>query len=50
MSSWLILFVGAIYLAVTIDLAWAGRAGLAITFAGYAIGNVGLWWVAVNGS
>jgi hypothetical protein len=50
MSSWLILFVGAIYLYVTLDAFWNERVGLGLTFLGYALGNVGLYWVAVNGS
>lgn len=44
MAPWLILSVGAIYAAITVDLYVNGRPGLALAFAGYAISNVGLWW------
>jgi hypothetical protein len=46
MASWLILFVGAIYCYISIDMICAGKAGLSITFLAYALGNVGLWIAA----
>ena len=42
MSSWLIAAIGVVYLIVAADLAFKGQTGLAISFIGYSIGNVGL--------
>jgi hypothetical protein len=42
MSSWLIAAIGVVYLVVAADLALKGQMGLAISFIGYSIGNVGL--------
>ena len=42
MSSWLIAAIGVVYLVVAADLAFKGQMGLAISFIGYSIGNVGL--------
>lgn len=42
MSSPLILFVGAVYLAVSIDQLRKGCPGMAIAWFGYAIANIGL--------
>jgi hypothetical protein len=42
MSSPLILFVGAIYLAVAVDQYRKGSPGMAIAWFGYALANVGL--------
>lgn len=42
MSSWLIAAIGVVYLIVAADLAFKGQMGLAISFIGYSIGNVGL--------
>jgi hypothetical protein len=46
MSPWLILAIGVVYCIVSFDLFCAGKTGLSIAFAGYAIGNVGLWMAA----
>lgn len=43
MAPKLILFVGAIYCWVAVDLYFAGKVGFAVAFVGYAIGNAGLW-------
>jgi hypothetical protein len=42
MSAPLILFVGAIYLAVSVDQYMKGCPGMAIAWFGYAVANVGL--------
>lgn len=42
MSAPLILFVGAIYLAVAVDQYAKGCPGMAIAWFGYAVANVGL--------
>lgn len=46
MSSWLIGFVGLIYLGVAVDQARAGNWPMCIAFAGYAFSNVGLLLLA----
>jgi hypothetical protein len=46
MSPWLIAFTGVIYLVVALDLATAGRYGLAIAYLGYSFANVGLYLTA----
>lgn len=46
MSPILIAITGAIYLWVAADLAWHGKAGLAIAYLGYAFANVGLYMAA----
>jgi len=46
MAPWLILFIGAVYLAVAADLWWQDKFGLALAFAGYAFSNVGLYLAA----
>lgn len=46
MAAWLIAFTGFIYAGVAADLAWSGRYGLAIAYAGYAAANIGLFMVA----
>ena len=44
MSSWLIAFIGIVYLVVAVDLFFfKANPGLGIAFFGYAIGNVGLY-------
>jgi len=48
MAPWLIALTGVIYLYVAADLAWHGRYGLAIAYAGYAAANVGLY-IATKG-
>lgn len=47
MAPSLILLVGAVYVAIAIDLIITGKTGLAIAFAGYALANVGLWLAAL---
>jgi len=44
MSSWLIGVVGVIYLATAAFFLTEGKPGMALTFIGYAIANVGLIW------
>lgn len=46
MAAWLIALTGLIYLFVAADLAWHGKGGLAIAYAGYAAANVGLYLAA----
>jgi hypothetical protein len=46
MSPWLIALTGVIYAYVACDLAWSGRHGLAIAYAGYAFSNIGLYLAA----
>jgi len=46
MSAPLIAICGVIYLFVAVDLAWHGKTGLAIAYAGYAFSNVGLYLAA----
>lgn len=46
MASWLIAFIGVVYLWVAIDLFMQGQLGLAIAFVGYSLGNVGLYIAA----
>jgi hypothetical protein len=46
MSPHLIAICGVIYLFVAADLAYHGKTGLAIAYAGYAFANVGLWMAA----
>ena len=46
MSSWLIALFGFGYLAVAVDQFMKGNPAMAITYFGYSIGNVGLWFLA----
>lgn len=46
MSRPLIILVGAIYAYISIESAIKGNYGLAIAFAGYAMGNGGMWMLA----
>ena len=46
MSPHLIAICGVIYLVVAFDLAYHGKTGLAIAYAGYAFANVGLYMAA----
>ena len=43
MSQWLVVLTGCIYLAVAVEQYLKGSLGTAIMFAGYAIGNVGIY-------
>jgi hypothetical protein len=45
-APWLILIIGGIYVLITIDLVQQKKFGLALTFAAYALSNVGLWMVS----
>ena len=49
MAAPLIAFIGVVYGWVAIDLLRNGNMGLGIAFAGYALGNVGLYLAAKNG-
>lgn len=42
MSGWLIAAIGLVYLYIAGEQAWRGNLPMAITYAGYALGNVGL--------
>jgi hypothetical protein len=46
MSSWLIVLTGSIYAYISAEQAFKGNAPMAITYTGYALGNVGLYWMA----
>lgn len=43
MSAALIAAVGVVYAVIAADLYLAGKPGLALAFAGYAIANIGLF-------
>jgi hypothetical protein len=46
MSSWLIVVTGLIYVYISIEQLVKGNSGLAVTYFGYALGNVGLFMMA----
>ena len=46
MAPWLIALTGVIYVFVAADLAWHGKHGLAVAYAGYAAATVGLYMAA----
>lgn len=46
MASWLIGFIGVVYLLVAVQLLLEGKLGLGIAFLGYSLGNVGLYLAA----
>ena len=46
MSSWLIIVTGLIYAYISIEQGFKGNFGLAVTYFGYAIGNIGLYLMA----
>jgi hypothetical protein len=48
-SAWLLGVTVLIYTCVSIDLFLNARPGLALSFLGYALGNVGLIWAVVTG-
>jgi hypothetical protein len=48
MAGWLIALTGVVYAYVAADLAWHGKSGLAIAYAGYAFANVGLYMAATR--
>lgn len=49
MSPGLLVLVTVLYLGIAVDLAWNERFPLAVTFAGYALANVGLIWALISG-
>jgi len=46
MSSWLIVLTGCIYAYIAFDQYIKGNIGMAVTYFGYALGNVGLYMMA----
>jgi hypothetical protein len=46
MSGWLIVIVGLVYLYIALEQMYKGNTGMAITYFGYALGNVGLYMLA----
>lgn len=50
MASWLILVVGAVYAYIATEMFFTGRLPMALTFAGYAFSNIGLWLAARSGT
>ena len=48
MSSWLIILTGVIYAYIAGEQAYKGNLGMAICYAGYAFGNVGLYIMAAK--
>ena len=46
MSAWLIAAIGVVYFFIGCDLLRKGNIGLAISFFGYSLGNVGLYIVS----
>lgn len=48
MSSWLIIVTGLIYVYIAGEQAFKGNIGMAICYAGYAFGNVGLYMMAAK--
>jgi hypothetical protein len=49
MSAWLIAVIGVVYFVISCDLYFKDDIGLAISFLGYSLGNVGLYMVAKHG-
>ncbi|MEY4263493.1 MAG: hypothetical protein RL373_61 [Pseudomonadota bacterium] len=48
MSSWLIIVTGVIYAYIAGEQLLKGNTGLAVTYFGYALGNVGLYMIAIK--
>ena len=48
MSGWLIIVTGLIYAYISGEQAFKGNTGMAVCYAGYAIGNVGLYLMATK--
>lgn len=48
MAGWLIALTGVIYAWVAVDLAWHGKTGLAVAYAGYCFANIGLYMAATR--
>jgi len=49
MSAWLIAFIGVVYFYIGCELLFKGNVGMAISFFGYSLGNVGLYMVTKAG-
>jgi len=48
MSAWLIGIIGCVYLYIAVEQGIKGNIGMAITYFGYALGNVGLYLLAAK--
>lgn len=48
MSRYLTLFIGAVYLGIAADHLVNGRGALALTFASYALANVGIAFIPLH--
>jgi len=48
MSQWLIAVVGLVYLGIAIEQFFKHNIGMAVTYFGYALGNVGLYMLATK--
>lgn len=48
MSAWLIAIIGCVYLYISIEQGIKGNMGMAVTYFGYALGNVGLYLLAAK--
>ena len=48
MSAWLIILTGVVYAYISGEQYFKGNAGMAICYAGYALGNVGLYMMATK--
>ena len=48
MSSWLIVVTGLIYAYISVEQLFKGNIGMAICYAGYSFGNVGLYMMATK--
>lgn len=46
MSAWLIAGIGLVYGYIALEQLVKGNVGMAITYGGYALGNVGLFMLA----
>jgi hypothetical protein len=48
MSPYLIIVTGLIYLYISFEQGYRGNTGMAICYFGYALGNVGLYMLAIK--
>jgi hypothetical protein len=46
MSGWLIGIVTVIYVGVAVSFVLEGKPGMALTFLGYSVANVGIIWAS----
>ena len=46
MSPWLIAAIGLVYAYISAEQLWRGNPAMAIMYAGYSFGNVGLYMLA----